>query len=90
MHATVRSCKVHSISDFHVQVSTIIEDNGEEAVEGAVDDADAEFINDTLENHVVTGEGLLAQFVYVHGFEAYAVNAKVSVNLTQFDSHPDL
>ncbi|XP_076685668.1 CAP-D2 condensin subunit isoform X2 [Andrena cerasifolii] len=45
------------------EVSSIVEDNGEEAVEGAVDDADAEFINDTLENHVVTGDGLLAKFV---------------------------
>ncbi|XP_076281904.1 condensin complex subunit 1-like isoform X2 [Lasioglossum baleicum] len=43
--------------------SLITEDNGEEAVEGAVDDADAELINDILENHVVTGDGLLAQFV---------------------------
>lgn len=42
-----------------------MEDNGEEAVEGAADDADAEFINDTLENHVITGDGLLAKFVYV-------------------------
>ncbi|XP_029054482.2 condensin complex subunit 1-like [Osmia bicornis bicornis] len=41
----------------------ITEDNGEEAVEGAVEDADAEFINDVLENHVVTGDGLLSKFV---------------------------
>ncbi|XP_076661535.1 CAP-D2 condensin subunit isoform X2 [Halictus rubicundus] len=45
------------------ETSVIMEDNGEEAVEGAVDDADAELINDILENHVVTGDGLLAQFV---------------------------
>ncbi|XP_076656625.1 condensin complex subunit 1-like [Halictus rubicundus] len=45
------------------ETSLIMEDNGEEAVEGAVDDADAELINDILENHVVTGDGLLAQFV---------------------------
>lgn len=43
--------------------TSIIEDNGEEAVEGAAEDADAEFIDDILENHIVTGEGLLAQFV---------------------------
>ncbi|XP_076247462.1 CAP-D2 condensin subunit [Calliopsis andreniformis] len=43
--------------------STIVEDNGEEAVEGAVDDADAEFIYDTLENHIVTGDGILAKFI---------------------------
>nr|XP_034178145.1 condensin complex subunit 1-like isoform X2 [Osmia lignaria] len=43
--------------------TTITEDNGEEAVEGAVEDADAEFINDVLENHVVTGDGLLSKFV---------------------------
>lgn len=40
-----------------------MEDNGEEAVEGAVDDADAEFINDILEGHIVTGDGLLAKFL---------------------------
>ncbi|XP_076282236.1 CAP-D2 condensin subunit isoform X2 [Lasioglossum baleicum] len=45
------------------ETSVITEDNGEEAVEGAVDDAHAELINDILENHVVTGDGLLAQFV---------------------------
>lgn len=43
--------------------SSIIEDNGEEAVEGAVEDADADFINDVLENHVITGDGLLSKFV---------------------------
>ncbi|CAL7943553.1 unnamed protein product [Xylocopa violacea] len=43
--------------------TSIIEDNGEEAVEGAAEDADAEFINDILENHVVTGDGLLVKFV---------------------------
>ncbi|XP_017876679.1 condensin complex subunit 1 [Ceratina calcarata] len=43
--------------------ASIIEDNGEEAVEGAAEDADAEFIDDILENYVVTGEGLLATFV---------------------------
>ncbi|XP_066603695.1 condensin complex subunit 1 [Prorops nasuta] len=40
----------------------IIEDNGEEAL-GAADDADAEFINSTLENEIVTGEGLLTKFL---------------------------
>ncbi|XP_031830938.1 CAP-D2 condensin subunit isoform X2 [Nomia melanderi] len=45
------------------ETSAIMEDNGEEAVEGAIDDADAELINDILENHIVTGDGLLAQFV---------------------------
>ncbi|KAK1132275.1 hypothetical protein K0M31_016395 [Melipona bicolor] len=43
--------------------TTIIEDNGEEAVEGAVEDADAEFINNILENHIVTGDGLLVKFI---------------------------
>ncbi|XP_046144629.1 condensin complex subunit 1-like isoform X3 [Osmia bicornis bicornis] len=43
--------------------TTITEDNGEEAVEGAVEDTDAEFINDVLENHVVTGDGFLSKFV---------------------------
>lgn len=45
-----------------------MDDNGEEAVEGAVDDADAELINDILENHIVTGDGLLAKFVYINKF----------------------
>ncbi|XP_076167655.1 CAP-D2 condensin subunit [Ptiloglossa arizonensis] len=45
------------------ETSLIMDDNGEEAVEGAVDDADAELINDILENHIVTGDGLLAKFV---------------------------
>ncbi|XP_071858144.1 CAP-D2 condensin subunit [Bombus fervidus] len=42
---------------------SILEDNGEDAVEGAAEDADAEFINDILENHIVTGDGLLVTFV---------------------------
>lgn len=42
------------------------EDNGEEALEGAVDDAEAEFIHAALENEIVTGNGVLAKFVYVH------------------------
>ncbi|XP_017757299.1 PREDICTED: condensin complex subunit 1 [Eufriesea mexicana] len=45
------------------ETSIIMEDNGEEAVEGAAEDADAEFINDILENHIVTGDGLLVQFI---------------------------
>lgn len=45
--------------------ANIQEDNGEEALEGAVDDAEAEFVNSALENEVVTGNGLLAKFVYV-------------------------
>ncbi|XP_076302628.1 condensin complex subunit 1-like [Lasioglossum baleicum] len=45
------------------EISIISEDNGEEAVEGAAEDADAEFINDILENHVVTGDGLLVKFI---------------------------
>ncbi|KYN03812.1 Condensin complex subunit 1 [Cyphomyrmex costatus] len=43
--------------------SIIGEDNGEEALEGAVDDAEAEFVNDALEHEIVTGDGLLAKFV---------------------------
>ncbi|KAG7205865.1 hypothetical protein KM043_007797 [Ampulex compressa] len=45
------------------ETSVIAEDNGEEALEGAADDADAEFVNATLENEVVTGDGLLTKFV---------------------------
>lgn len=44
-----------------------ISDNGEEALEGAMDDAEAEFMNGVLENEIVTGNGLLAKFVYVFG-----------------------
>jgi len=43
--------------------SICTEDNGEEALEGAMDDAEAEFINDALENEIVIGNGLLAKFV---------------------------
>ncbi|EFN85409.1 Condensin complex subunit 1 [Harpegnathos saltator] len=39
------------------------EDNGEESLEGAVDDAEAEFINNALENEILIGNGLLARFV---------------------------
>lgn len=39
------------------------EDNGENALEGAMDDAEAELINSTLENEIVSGNGLLAKFV---------------------------
>nr|XP_012231606.1 PREDICTED: condensin complex subunit 1 isoform X2 [Linepithema humile] len=38
-------------------------DNGEEALEGAMDDAEAEFVNGALENEIVTGDGLLAKFI---------------------------
>ncbi|XP_053985432.1 condensin complex subunit 1-like isoform X2 [Hylaeus volcanicus] len=43
--------------------ASIVEDNGEEAVEGAADDEEAELINNVLENHIVTGDGLLTKFV---------------------------
>lgn len=46
-------------------ISIISEDNGEEALEGAIDDSEAEFVNSTLESEIVTGDGLLAKFVYV-------------------------
>lgn len=46
-------------------ISITSEDNGEEALEGAIDDSEAEFVNSTLENEIVTGNGLLAKFVYV-------------------------
>ncbi|XP_035722862.1 condensin complex subunit 1-like [Vespa mandarinia] len=39
------------------------EDNGEDALEGAADDTDAEFINTALESEIVTGNGLLTKFV---------------------------
>lgn len=47
------------------QTSIMQEDNGEEALEGAVHDAENEFINNILENEIVTGDGLLAKFVCV-------------------------
>lgn len=45
--------------------SILNEDNGEEALEGAMDDAEAEFVSGALENEIVTGNGLLVKFVYV-------------------------
>jgi len=48
--------------------STLGEDNGEEALEGAMDDVEAEFVNNALEHEIVTGDGLLAKFVYVFGY----------------------
>ncbi|XP_072757251.1 condensin complex subunit 1 [Anoplolepis gracilipes] len=44
-------------------ISVVTEDNGEEALEGATDDAEAEFVNNILETEIVTGNGLLAKFV---------------------------
>ncbi|XP_071628166.1 condensin complex subunit 1 isoform X2 [Temnothorax longispinosus] len=43
--------------------STFTEDNGEEALEGAMDDAEAEFVSGALEHEIVTGNGLLVKFV---------------------------
>lgn len=51
----------------NLMISVVTEDNGEEALEGAIDDAEAEFVNSVLENEIVTGNGLLAKFVYVFG-----------------------
>lgn len=48
--------------------SMMSEDNGEEALEGAMDDAEAEFVSGALENEIVTGDGLLAKFVYVFDY----------------------
>lgn len=45
--------------------SVLTEDNGEEALEGAMDDTEAEFLNDALEHEIVTGNGLLVKFMYV-------------------------
>ncbi|XP_036138844.1 condensin complex subunit 1 isoform X2 [Monomorium pharaonis] len=39
------------------------EDNGEEALEGAMDDAEAEYVNGALEHEILTGDGLLVKFV---------------------------
>lgn len=45
------------------ETSTLEEDNGEDALEGAADDAEAEVINNVLESEIVTGNGLLTKFV---------------------------
>ncbi|XP_012064392.1 PREDICTED: condensin complex subunit 1 [Atta cephalotes] len=45
------------------ETSIFNEDNGEEALEGAIDDAEAEFVNGTLEHEIVTGDGLLTKYV---------------------------
>jgi len=47
--------------------SILSEDNGEEALEGAMDDVEAEFVNNALEHEIVSGDGLLVKFVYVFG-----------------------
>jgi len=48
--------------------SLLSEDNGEEALEGAMDDAEAEFVSNALEHEIVTGDGLLVKFVCVLGY----------------------
>lgn len=50
------------------ETSMLSEDNGEEALEGAIDDAEAEFVNNALEHEIVTGDGLLVKFVYVFAY----------------------
>ncbi|XP_011062247.1 PREDICTED: condensin complex subunit 1 isoform X2 [Acromyrmex echinatior] len=45
------------------ETSIFNEDNGEEALEGAVDDAEAEFVNGALEHEIITGDGLLTKYV---------------------------
>ncbi|XP_018316818.1 condensin complex subunit 1 isoform X2 [Mycetomoellerius zeteki] len=45
------------------ETSILNEDNGEEALEGAVDDVEAEFVTGVLEHEIVTGGGLLVKFV---------------------------
>ena len=47
------------------ETSIFNEDNGEEALEGAMDDAEAEFVNGALEHEIITGDGLLTKYVYV-------------------------
>lgn len=61
-------------------LSVTSEDNGEEALEGATDDAEAEFVNGALENEIVTGDGLLAKFVYA--FELIAIMRTSSAELS--------
>lgn len=51
----------------NISTMSVAEDNGEEALEGATDDAEAEFVNGALENEIITGDGLLTIFVYVFG-----------------------
>lgn len=48
--------------------SILSEDNGEEALEGAMDDAEAEFVSNALEHEIVTGDGLLVKYVCVFGY----------------------
>ncbi|XP_071652282.1 condensin complex subunit 1-like [Temnothorax longispinosus] len=43
--------------------STFTEDNGEEALEGAMDGVEVEFVSGALEHEIVTGNGLLVKFV---------------------------
>lgn len=56
------------ISRVSKESSILNEDNGEEALEGAIDDVEAEFVSEALENEIVTGNGLLVKFMYVFGY----------------------
>ncbi|KAF7403509.1 hypothetical protein HZH68_006303 [Vespula germanica] len=63
---TKRNVSISSISSCNrsVRAKEILqEDNGEDALEGAADDTDAEFINTALESEIVTGNGLLTKFM---------------------------
>lgn len=57
------------ISRVSKESSILNEDNGEEALEGAIDDVEAEFVNEALENEIVIGNGLLVKFMYVFDIE---------------------
>lgn len=56
------------ISRVSKESSILNEDNGEEALEGAIDDVEAEFVSEALENEIVIGNGLLVKFMYVFGY----------------------
>ncbi|XP_077268187.1 CAP-D2 condensin subunit isoform X3 [Temnothorax americanus] len=58
-----RSSNTSTSSNMRRENSTYAEDNGEEALEGAMDDAEAEFVSGALEHEIVTGNGLLVKFV---------------------------
>ncbi|XP_011702254.1 PREDICTED: condensin complex subunit 1 isoform X2 [Wasmannia auropunctata] len=62
-NASTSSTRRASTSSRSKEISMISEDNGEEALEGAMDDADAELVSGALENEIVTGNGLLAKFI---------------------------
>jgi len=65
-----RTHRLRQICDESLEIRNIqfSEDNGKEALEDALNDVEAEFLDNALEHEIVTGDGLLVKFVYVFGY----------------------